>query len=161
MTTLTVIPPMKGPASLEGQASSLRPCSRIRGRERWYVSGLEGNERLARALEVALQGESGVEEALANPLTGRVLVHYLPDLMQGSVEMLIRRALALNTTIERAFSRPVTSRPFLLPKGLLVAELGCSSLKILVFGGISCPLVAISCAAAVYLALRFAVPRAG
>jgi hypothetical protein len=164
MIAITAISPLASPASrpeihsvVEGQGFSLRPCSRIPGRERWYVAGLKGNERLARAVEMALAAEPGVEEAVANPLTGRVLVRYLPGLMQGSVEMLIRRALAVNSMIQRAFSRPLTSKPFLLPKRLLVAELGCSSLKFLLFGGISCPAVGIWCAAAVFLALRFAV----
>ena len=146
-------------AAIEHQRFSLRPCSRINGRERWYVGGLRGNERLARAVEVALTGESGVEEAVANPLTGRVLVLYSPDHIEASVETLIRRALALDTIIEREFSRPVTSRPFLLPKRLLVAELGCSSLKFLLLGGISCPGGGILWAAGVILALGFTLDR--
>ena len=76
-------------------------------------------------------GELGVEEAVANPLTGRVLVRYSPDHVQAPVEMLIRRALALGPMLEREFFRPLTSKPLLLPKRLLVAELGCSSLKFL------------------------------
>jgi hypothetical protein len=145
--------------AIEGQGFFLQPCSRIRGRERWYVDGLKGNERLARAVEVALTGESGIEEAVANPLTGRVLVRYSPDHVQDPVEMLIRRALALGPMLEQEFSRPLTSKPFLLPKRLLVAELGCSSLKFLLLGGISCPGGGILCAAGVIVALGFAVHR--
>jgi hypothetical protein len=148
-------------ATIERQGFSLKSCSRIRGRERWHVAGLKGNERLAAAVEVALKGESGVEEAVANPMTGRVLVRYLPGHVQGSVEMLIRRALSMDIMIERAFSRPVTSKPFLLPKRLFLAELGCSSLKFLLFGGISCPIAGIWYAAVVLVAVRFAVLRAG
>src|ERR1700722_14763815 len=99
----------------ERQESFLKPCSRIRGRELWYVDGLRGNERLAAAVEVALKGESGVEEAVANPLTGRVLIRYSPDHVQAPVEILIRRALALGPMLEREFSRTLTSKPFLLP----------------------------------------------
>jgi hypothetical protein len=158
MTQVLASRPEIQPA-IERQDFSLIPCSRIRGRERWYVDGLKGKERLARAVEVALTGESGIEEAVANPLTGRVLVRYSPDHVQAPVEMLIRRALALGPMLEREFSRPLTSKPFLLPKRLLVAELGCSSLKFLLLGGISCPGGGILCAAGVIVALGFAVHR--
>jgi hypothetical protein len=145
--------------AIERQGFSLKACSRIRGRERWHVAGIKGNQRLAAAVEVTLTGESGVEEAMANPMTGRVLVRYSPEHVQASVEILIRRALALAPMIEKEFSRPVTSKPFLLPKRLLVAEAGCSLLKLLLFGGMSCPVGGIWCAAGVIVALRFAVQR--
>ena len=164
MVVVTQTDPASRPeiqTGIERQAFDLRPCSRINGRERWYVAGLKGNDRLARAVELALTGEPGVEEAVANPLTGRVLVRYLPEHIQGSVEMLIRRALSLDIMIEQAFSRPVTSKPFLLPKRLFLAELGCSSLKFLLFGGVSCPIAGIWYAAAILVAVRFAVLRAG
>jgi hypothetical protein len=161
---VTGIPPQTGLASrariqVERQEFSLKPCSRIRGRERWHVGGLRGNRRLAAAVEVALKGESGVEEAAANPLTGRVLVRYLPDHIQASVEMLIRQALAVDPMIEQELSRPVTSKPFLLAKRLLAAELGCSLLKLLVLGGISCPVGGIWYVAGVIVTLRFAAQR--
>src|SRR3982074_570444 len=121
---VTEIPPRTGLTSrpgmqtaIERQGFSLKPCSRIRGRERWHVGGLRGNKRLAAAVEVALRCESGVEEAAANPLTGRVLVRYSPDHIEASVEVLIRQALALDPLIGQELSRPVTSKPFLLPKG--------------------------------------------
>jgi Heavy metal associated domain 2 len=145
--------------AIERQEFSLKPCSLIRGRERWYVGGLKGNERLARAVEVALTGESGIEEVVANPLTGRILVRYSLDHVQAPVEILIRRALALDTMIELAFSHSLTPKPFLLPKRLLVAELGCSSLKFLLLGGISCPVGGILWAAGVIIVLGFAVHR--
>jgi hypothetical protein len=72
--------------------------------------GLRGNERLAAALDVALKGESGVEEVVANPLTGRVLVRYSPYHVQASVETLILRALALDPWSE---SFPAPSHPSL------------------------------------------------
>jgi hypothetical protein len=156
-TCLASCPDM--PVAIERQGFSLKPCSRVRGRERWHVAGLKGNERLAAAVEVALRGESGVEEAVANPMTGRVLVRYSPERIEASVEMLIRRAVALGPMIEQEFSRPVTSKPFLLPKRLLVAEAGCSLLKLLFLGGISCPAAGIWYAAGVIFALRFAVQR--
>jgi hypothetical protein len=142
----------------ERQESSLKLCSRLRGRERWHVGGLRGNERLAAALEVALKGESGVEEAVANPLTGRILVRYSPDHVQAPVEILIRRALALDPMLEREFSRPLTSKLFLLPTRLLAAELGCSLLKLLLLGGAAGPVGGgILWAAGVIVALGFAV----
>ena len=158
MTKVLASRPTIQPA-IEGQGFSLQPCSRIRGRERWYVNGLKGNERLACAVEVALTGESGVEEAVANPLTGRVLVRYSPDHVHAPVEILIRRALALGPMLEGEFSRPLTSKPFLLPKRLLVAELGCSSLKFLLLGGISCPGGGILWAVGVIVALGLAMHR--
>jgi hypothetical protein len=144
-------------ATVERQEFSLKPCSRIRGRERWHVGGLRGNERLAAALEVALKGEPGVEEAVANPLTGRVLVRYSPDHVQASVESLIRRALALDPMMEREFSRPVISKLFVLPTRLLAAELGCSLLKLLLVGGASGTVGGILWAAGVIVALGFTV----
>jgi hypothetical protein len=144
--------------SIARRGFSLKPCSRIRGRERWHVSGLRGNKRLAAAVEVALKRESGVEEAAANPLTGRVLVRYSPDRTQASVEMLIRQALALDPMIEQELSRPVASKPFLLTKRLLAAELGCSLFKLLVFGGISCP-AGIWWAAGAVVAVRLAAQQ--
>jgi hypothetical protein len=143
--------------AIESRGFSLTPCSRIRGRERWHVDGLKGNRRLAAAVEITLKGKSGVEEAAANPLTGRVLVRYLPDQVQASVEMLIRQALTLDPLIEQELSPPVTSNPFLLPKRLLAAELGCSLLKVLLLGGISCPAGGIWCVAGAIITLRFAV----
>jgi hypothetical protein len=156
MTHILASRPAIQPA-IEGQGFSLKPCSRIRGRERWYVDGLKGNERLGHAVEVALTGESGVEEAVANPLTGRVLVRYSPDHVQAPVEILIRRALALGPMLELGFSRPLTSKLFLLPKRLLVAELGCSLFKILLLGGGSSSIGGLLWAAVVIVALGFTV----
>jgi hypothetical protein len=155
------IPPQTDLASHPGTQSerqefSLKLCSRTRDRERWYVDGLRGNERLAATLEVALKGQSGVEEAVANPLTGRVLVRYSPDHVQASVEMLIRAALVLDPIMERESSRPVTFRLFRLPARLLAAELGCSLLKLLLLRGASGPVVGgILWAAGVIVALQF------
>jgi hypothetical protein len=161
-TSLTSRPAIQ--TSIKRRGFSLRPCSRIRGRERWHVDGLKGNRRLSAAVEVALKGETGVEEAAVNPLTGRVLVRYLPDQIQASVEMLIRQALALDPMvdeklIEQELSPPVTSNPFLVTKRLLAAELGCSLLKVLLLGGISCPAGGIWCVAGVIVTLRLAVQR--
>ena len=141
------------------QRFSLKPCSRIRGRERWHVSGLRGNERLAAAVEVALKSESGVEEVVANPLTGRVLVRYSPDHIETPVETMIHQALTLDPMIEQELSRPVASKPFFLTKRVLVAELGCSLLKLVVLGGVSCPVGGIWCVAGVIVTLGLAAQR--
>jgi hypothetical protein len=146
-------------AAMERQEFSLKPCSRIRGRERWYVHGLMGNTWLASAVELVLKGESGVQEVVANPLTGRVLVRYLPDQVQASVEVLIRRALTLAPLIESEISRPVTPKPFLLSKRLFTAELGCSLFKLLFLGGVSCPVGGIWCAAGAIITFVFSVQR--
>jgi heavy-metal-associated domain-containing protein len=145
--------------TIERTRFSLKPCSRIRGRERWHVSGLRGNERLAAAVEVTLKGTSGVKEAAANPLTGRVLVRYSPDHIETSVETLIRQALALDPLIEQELSRPVASKPFFLTKRVLAAELGCSLLKLVVLGGVSCPVGGIWCVAGVMVTLGLAAHR--
>jgi hypothetical protein len=123
------------------------------------VGGLKGNKRLAAAVEAALKGVSGVEEAVANPLTGRVLVRYVPDQTPASVETLLRQALALDPMIQRELSAPVESKSFFVPNQLLAAELGCSLFKLLVFGGISCPVGGIWCVAGLIVTLRFAARR--
>jgi hypothetical protein len=144
---------------LERQGFSLKPCSRIRGRERWHVDGLKGNERLAASVEVALKLKPGVEEAVANPLTGRVLVCYQPDRIQDSVETLIRRALALQPRIEQEFPRPVKFKSRAWLKRVLAAELVCSLLTLLFLGGISSPIVGFLLEVGVIGALEFAMHR--
>jgi hypothetical protein len=132
-------------------------CSGIRGRERWQLGGLKGNKLLAAALAMALKGEPGVEEAVANPLTGRILVRYSPDQVQASVETLIRRALALNLVMTPEALPPVASKSYLLPVPLLAAELGCSLLKMLLLGGATTPISGMLWAAGVIVVLGLAV----
>jgi hypothetical protein len=150
-------PGMQSPVELQG--FSLKPCSQIRGRERWHVDGLKGNERLAASVEAALKLEPGIEEAVANPLTGRVLVCYLPDRIQASVETLIRRALALQPRIEQEFPRPVKFKSRAWLKRVLAAELVCSLLTLLFLGGISSPIVGFLFEVGVIGALEFAMHR--
>jgi hypothetical protein len=141
------------------QRFSLKACSRIRGRERWHVRGLRGKTGLAAAIAVALKGEAGVKEAAVNPLTGRILVRYSPDRIESPVEMLIRQALMLQPMIEQELSRPTASKSFQVTKRILAAELGCTLLKLLVLGGVSCPVGGIWCVAGVVFALRFAAQK--
>jgi hypothetical protein len=160
-TALNGIPPQSLQAIPSGRQisieSQLRRCSGIRGRERWQVGGLKGNKRLAAALEMALSGESGVKEAVANPLTGCTLVRYSHDHVHASVEILIRRALALNHMMEPEILRPVASRSYVLPVRLFAAELGCSLFKLLLLKGASAPIGGILWAAGIIAVLGFAV----
>jgi hypothetical protein len=144
---------------VERQGFSLKPCSRTRGRERWHVDGLKGNDRLAASVEAALMRESGVEEAVANPLTGRVLVCYLPDRIQASVEMLIRRALALQPMIEQEIPRLVKFKPRKTLKRILAAELVCSLLTLPFLGGISSPVMGFLFKVGAIVTLEFAMHR--
>jgi hypothetical protein len=71
----------------------MKLCSRIRGRERWHVKLLENHPRLAAAVELVLQTETGILEARVNPVTGRVLVRYDPATLTHPIETILRRAL--------------------------------------------------------------------
>jgi hypothetical protein len=115
-------------------------CSQVRGRERWYVDALENNPRLAAAVALVLRSEEGIEGAGANPLTGRVLVHYNPGLVSESVEALIRRAIEFGPMSREEFSSFQSEQGhFFSAKHLIAAELGCSAIKLFLLGG-CCPL---------------------
>jgi ATP-binding cassette subfamily B protein len=73
--------------------NGLRLLSAIRGRERWEVKALKQSPNTARALEEALLKYPGVLEASANPLSGRVLILYSPDVIGLHVESLLRDSL--------------------------------------------------------------------
>src|SRR5260370_27264731 len=116
-------------------------CSQVPGRERWYVDALEDNPRLAAAVELVLRSEEGMLDAHANPLTGRVLVHYRPDLLSETIEALIHRALEFGPMSREEFSSLRSKEPGALSfHHLLAAEIGCSAIKVLLLGGF-CPLV--------------------
>src|ERR1700681_2517201 len=124
-----------------GDPPAMVLCSQVRGRERWYVDALEDNPRLAAAVELMLRGEEGIQNAYANPLTGRVLVHYRPDLLTESIEALIHRALEFGPMSREEFSSLRSKEPGTLSfHHLLAAEIGCSAIKMLLLGGF-CPLV--------------------
>ena len=102
---------------------------------------LEDNPRLAAAVELLLKSEEGILDAHANPLTGRVLVHYRPNLFSESIEALIHRALEFGPMSREEFSSLRSKEPDTLSFGhLLAAEIGCSAIKMLLLGGF-CPLV--------------------
>jgi len=114
--------------------------SQVCGRERWYVDALENNPRLAATVALVLRSEEGIEDASANPLTGRVLVHYNPDLVSESVEGLIRRAIEFGPMSREEFSSFQSEQShFFSAKHLIAAELGCSTIKLFLLGG-CCPL---------------------
>jgi Heavy metal associated domain 2 len=114
-------------------------CSRVQGRERWYIDALEDNPRLAATVESVLRSEDGIEHATANPLTGRVLVRYSPDAVSETVQDLILRAVAFGPMSEEEFSMLAPRKSSdLSASHFLAAEIGCSALKMFVLGG-TCP----------------------
>ena len=129
-----------------GDPPAMVLCSQVPGRERWYVDALEDNPRLAAAVELVLMGEEGIQNAYANPLTGRVLVHYRPDLVSETIEALIYRALEFGPMSREEFSSLRSKETVCDDPGslsfhhLLAAEIGCSAIKMLLLGGF-CPLV--------------------
>lgn len=52
----------------------------IPGRVRVRIARLKGSERFALEIEQHLRSQRGVRTAVANPLTGNVLIHYDPTL---------------------------------------------------------------------------------
>jgi cation-transporting P-type ATPase C len=79
--------------------SSLRTRSAIAGRVRWDVPGLRGAPTRASAIRDALLDAAGVRDAVANPVTGRVLVDFEPHstsahLLEEIVVDILARPLA-------------------------------------------------------------------
>jgi hypothetical protein len=110
-------------------------CSRVPGRERWYVSVLEGRPRFAAAVELLLRCDEGIVNAQANPLTGKVLVQYRPGVIPETPERLIRRALEFGPMSREEFSaRPITALSWSAVH-FLAAEIACTALKMTLFGG--------------------------
>src|SRR5258706_393377 len=98
-TTATDMCPVADPVRRIERRTGRKPvdlvlCSRIKGRDRWRVDALKDSPRLAAAVELVLRTEDGITEVRANPLTGRLLVCYAPELLAGPVETLIHRAFS-------------------------------------------------------------------
>lgn len=121
-----------------GKPANLVLCSRITGRDRWYVGALEGRPRLAAAVELLLLTEDGIKEVRANPLTGRVLVCYDPAVVLAeSIENLIHRAIGFGPMTREEFALVPASRSDYWSLGALVAaELVCCLLPMIAVGGI-------------------------
>jgi hypothetical protein len=115
--------------------------SSVLGRNRWEVPCLSGNERWAAAVELVLRGEDGVLEATANPVTGRVLVTYVPGKISAPVEVLLRQALSFGPASAEEYMPPATGLATGVVGSLVSAELGCLLLK-LAFAG--CPAVGVT-----------------
>jgi hypothetical protein len=142
MTTLPVV--LSAGVNEEFLPWAARPpkmvlCSRVPGRDRWYIDAIEDNPHLAATVESVLRTEEGVEKAVANPLTGRVLVHYRPEELTASIQDLISRAVAFGPMSEEEFSRIAPRKSSdLSVTHFIAAEIGCSTLKMLVLGS-ACP----------------------
>lgn len=114
--------------------------SRVPGRERWYVDAVEDNPRLAAAVDLVLRSEEGIEEVLANPLTGRVLVRYQPGSVSESIQTLLCRAIAAGPMSVEEFAAFRHEQPRgSFSKHLLTTEIACSLSHMLLFGGF-CPI---------------------
>jgi hypothetical protein len=124
-------------------------CSRVPGRERWYVSVLEGRPRFAAAVELLLRSEEGIVNAKANPLTGKVLVQYRPGVILETPERLIGRALEFGPMSKEEFSaRPITAASWSAAH-FLAAEIACTALKMTMLGG--CCSLALGAASLLFL----------
>jgi cation-transporting P-type ATPase C len=75
-------------------SSNISILSNVPGRQRWSVPAIDSKPLLAAALEVALRKEPTVLSVKANPLTGRVLVKWLPTQEAPPIKALILAALA-------------------------------------------------------------------
>ncbi|WP_437605003.1 cation-translocating P-type ATPase [Sorangium sp. So ce834] len=72
---------------------------------RWDVSGLKDHPRYAAAVESALEREPGIREVHANPVTGRLLLHYDRGLPRIAIEAKLRAALSSPPLAHEAYRR--------------------------------------------------------
>jgi manganese/zinc-transporting P-type ATPase C len=73
--------------------SKISILSNVPGRQRWSVPEIDSRPHLAMAIEVALRKDPAVLLVTANPLTGRVLVKWLPSQEAPAIEALILAAM--------------------------------------------------------------------
>ncbi|MDT5268379.1 MAG: ATP-binding cassette, subfamily bacterial [Acidobacteriota bacterium] len=83
----------RGRAVAPEELVGVRLLSAVRGRERWEVKVVKRRPEVALALEEALLLYPGVLGVSANPVTGRVLVLYTPDVIGLHVESMLRESL--------------------------------------------------------------------
>jgi hypothetical protein len=130
--------------------------SRIPGRERWDIPLLMNRPRHALAVQTILASEPGILKVQANKLTGRVLIEYDPEQTRNSIHNLLRRAVAFGpiSETEHQLLSAKPEAPFAAARLFLGAELGCSLLKVLLFGSL-CPAAGITSALACMLVAGF------
>jgi hypothetical protein len=117
--------------------------SAVAGRDRWELPVLFNDRRRAAAIQTILRTEPGIRKVVANHLTGRVLIEYLPGELNEPVETLLRRAVAFGPMLAIEFAEPTESkrkgRAVWSSLGALAsAELGCLLFKLMFFS-IGCP----------------------
>jgi cation-transporting P-type ATPase C len=71
----------------------MRLLSNVRGRQRWYVPGVQNKPRVAAGVELMLRREPRLLRVRVNFRTGRILVHWDPS-QSIEIESLVRKALA-------------------------------------------------------------------
>jgi hypothetical protein len=125
--------------------------STVAGRDRWELPVLFNDRRRAAAIQMILRTEPGIRKVVANHLTGRVLIEYLPGQLNKPVETLLRRAVAFGPMLTIEFAEPPLEST---RKGRAVwsslgafasAELGCLLFKLMFFS-IGCPTLGIAAA---------------
>lgn len=77
----------------QADPEAIRLRSAIPGRERWHVPILLKRPLLAQELEAAVRRSPAVLDATANPVTGGLLVYYIPDTPGFDCGALIRERL--------------------------------------------------------------------
>jgi len=122
--------------------------SAVPGRDRWELPALVNDRLRAAAVQSILATEPGVLKVVANHVTGRVLIEYLPSKLNEPVETLLRRAIAFGPMLPSECMEPAAAKPAAKPLGsravwsslgaFASAELGCLLFKLLFFG-IGCP----------------------
>ena len=96
----------ESPRSQKSKKPPFKLRSAIPGRERWDVEAIVGNASRARHLEEALSRSPRLRHAHANPLSGRVLLIFDPQLPKLNVRMLLATTLRnLPDVIEIAQTR--------------------------------------------------------
>src|SRR5688500_5060196 len=69
--------------------------SELPGRHRWDIPALRHDPCFASAVEEAVSQTSGVRSAVANPLTGRLLVTFDPSVSSARIGAAVRTALTV------------------------------------------------------------------
>jgi ATP-binding cassette, subfamily B, bacterial len=87
------------------ESAEVRLLSAVRGRERWEVKAIKRRPEVALALEESLLQYPGVLGVNANPVTGRVLIHYSPDVVGLHVGSLLRESLNDLSPLTASFNR--------------------------------------------------------